>query len=739
MNPFAKIWRTVSSSKAPASSRRSFGNAIQDALSDNRWKILVAKSGQRVSILIVSDKAPQAHLLSDSGRWGAVKAIRNGEIIHLDLQKLRPSGLGRKVDGAPLLAWLVNNPDSLDDIAFRLPPNPEPLKTRLGALANYFELSLEPDLAPFSAPPDTADSIEDSAGIEPPEEVHWIEAADGIKMMLDAGEHRLFPHISGSRLCFVPCPAALCLSLSLVAPSDADIVRVARAAGSLDLIDPSFVGAAGDRIIPVRETDSILRCLAADPTRLLTLAGPAIVRADQAYAPSGEGPILPPPPSTASVARRRAVMLLGSRAAHLTPLLKILEDRDAPSTIPYAMQPIGNAEPVARRRSVMFLNHSYYNFAYLARELRVRGWDAVTVSLADPDSAQAKLYHGTDVQLFRPDMSQMVSETRTFLSEALDRFGIVHTYGKGAFSLFQHFWDTDNSHQSIPWDLLDFKRRGGLIGYSHSGCLDMVSQTSFDRWSGHMCRRCVWLERPDVCSDNGNLAWGWKVDAIADLISTDTEPGLDFKASPRSFRDPLTFAIDGEFWSPDLVPPDHLRREGQPGEVRVLHAVGNFRLRTKDGVNVKGTSAVVEAVDRLKAEGVPIVLDFAESVPSTEMRFLQVQADIIVDQLNYGRYGATAREGMMLGKPVVGRVLMTEPDGGPPSDCILETPIVDADESNIYDVLKRLAHDADLRREIGDASRRHALKWWAADVLAERFERVYDSVRDSGRPPQRLS
>ena len=33
-------------------------------------------------------------------------------------------------------------------------------------------------------------------------------------------------------------------------------------------------------------------------------------------------------------------------------------------------------------------------------------------------------------------------------------------------------------------------------------------------------------------------------------------------------------------------------------------------------------------------------LEFVTDVPSKDVRFIQVQADVIVDQLNTGRYGA---------------------------------------------------------------------------------------------------
>jgi len=44
-----------------------------------------------------------------------------------------------------------------------------------------------------------------------------------------------------------------------------------------------------------------------------------------------------------------------------------------------------------KRRSVLFLHHSYYHFYYLAKALRRRGWDAVTVNLEMSGGAARQL------------------------------------------------------------------------------------------------------------------------------------------------------------------------------------------------------------------------------------------------------------------------------------------------------------------------------------------------------------
>ena len=190
--------------------------------------------------------------------------------------------------------------------------------------------------------------------------------------------------------------------------------------------------------------------------------------------------------------------------------------------------------------------------------------------------------------------------------------------------------------------------------------------------------------------------------------------------------------LDPTFWHPDLRVPDHLKIARKEGELLVYHAVGNYELRTRNGRDIKGTGAVMAAVERLQSEGMPVRLVFVTGMKNTEVRFLQVQADVIVDQLNYGRYGATAREGMMLGKPTICYLNPNEPRPVDVLSSIGEVPLVSATETTIYQVLKDLLLNSEKRRRIGQASREYALKWHSADACAERYERVYDNVMNGG-------
>ena len=387
------------------------------------------------------------------------------------------------------------------------------------------------------------------------------------------------------------------------------------------------------------------------------------------------------------------------------------------------------------RPSILFLHNCYYNFFYLAAALRRRGWDALSASMEDPNGPNAQFYHGEDVNLFDPAPERFRRKLLDFFGEVESRFRMVHFYGIGLMSFFPELFDGQRSFHILPTDFLRLRQRGVKIGYTVCGCADGVAQSSVKAWSG-ACDRCIWQHQPLVCSDNGNLAWGHKVHLMCDLIATEGFPALDWQGKGDAlFREPLTTALDPNFWRPDLEIPERYRLKRASNELIVYHSVGNYDLRTRAGRNLKGTGAIVAAIDRLRDEGIPVRLEFVTDVPSKDVRFVQMQADVIVDQLNYGRYGATAREGMMLGRPTICYIQQDEPAGAERLESIETCPLISATEQSIYSVLKDLLSHEAKRRAIGAASRAFALKWHSADACAERFEQVYDRLMQ-GLPPK---
>ena len=167
-------------------------------------------------------------------------------------------------------------------------------------------------------------------------------------------------------------------------------------------------------------------------------------------------------------------------------------------------------------------------------------------------------------------------------------------------------------------------------------------------------------------------------------------------------------AIDLTGWEP--APP-------QPGtRVRIVHAPSR-----REG---KGTQAVLDAVEALQGEGVPIDLDLIEGVPHAEARQRYAAADVVIDQVRLGWYGLTSIEAMALGKPVVCHL---DPDAADETDAAFGVPLphVRADAAALPGVLRELVRDAERLPELGAASRAYAEAVHAHDRVAERVLAVY--------------
>ena len=428
---------------------------------------------------------------------------------------------------------------------------------------------------------------------------------------------------------------------------------------------------------------------------------------------------------------------MGTASGGLVPLLARMNGwiREEPLPPPFGPSPqkkrsapnhtIRNRKtPVeSERRSVLLLHHSYYHFKYLAEALRKRGWDAMSVTQLSPDEPSNQFFTGEDLNLYDPDPLIFRRKRDDFYNTISERFSMVFFSGIYWMGFYE-----ENFFPKVPWDFMKLKSKGTKIGYVVTGCQDGVRQTEVERTTGGLCRKCVWQLHPEVCSNNLNARWGNRLEQMCDFISLETDWATPPRNGPRYFPEPLTSCLDPNTWAPDIEVPENLRFSRKPGELIVMHSVGNYETRAARGRDIKGSGAVFEAIKRLQSEGMPVRLEFATKVPNSDMRYLQVQADVIVDQLNYGRHGATTRQALMLGRPVITKLTQGNSEGVRALRSLSECPAVSAGEDDIYDALKALLLSPDKRARLGQEGREYAMRWLSADVCAARFERVYDRV-----------
>ena len=170
-------------------------------------------------------------------------------------------------------------------------------------------------------------------------------------------------------------------------------------------------------------------------------------------------------------------------------------------------------------------------------------------------------------------------------------------------------------------------------------------------------------------------------------------------------------AIDLVDWRPDLEIPTYFQLP-PTSKIRILHSfMFQEERRIQQGGCIKGSAYIQNAIERLKSEGYEIEQLSFDGIPSTDYRFYQSQADIVVEEIIRGSWGSTAVECMALGKPVVTyirsdwekRYYSLFPDTKP-------LPLVNANKWTIYQVLKELLDDLPNLSIIGDRSRDFAIK-----------------------------
>lgn len=148
--------------------------------------------------------------------------------------------------------------------------------------------------------------------------------------------------------------------------------------------------------------------------------------------------------------------------------------------------------------------------------------------------------------------------------------------------------------------------------------------------------------------------------------------------------------------------------------INILHAPTNR--------NIKGTSYIIEAINRLKSEGYNLNLILVENKPHSEAIELYKNADIVVDDINQGPYGLFALECMAMGKPVIGRINENF------IKFYTDLPIINANKKTVYRELKYLLEHPDVCEDLGVCGRKYVKKYHDAINIAKQLIDIYESI-----------
>lgn len=145
---------------------------------------------------------------------------------------------------------------------------------------------------------------------------------------------------------------------------------------------------------------------------------------------------------------------------------------------------------------------------------------------------------------------------------------------------------------------------------------------------------------------------------------------------------------------------------------------------------VKGTDAVIRAVEHLKQKGEKVELMLIEKMSNDEALKKYREADIVIDQLRIGWYGAFAVEVMKMGKPVIAYINERDLKYVPAEmakEC--KESVINANEYNIEDVLSLYINDRKELNKRRDAQLEYVNKWHNPVYVASITKRVYEGEK----------
>ena len=169
--------------------------------------------------------------------------------------------------------------------------------------------------------------------------------------------------------------------------------------------------------------------------------------------------------------------------------------------------------------------------------------------------------------------------------------------------------------------------------------------------------------------------------------------GFGFLESP--------FLVQNHFKYKSFEIPEERKRIKQEKPIKFLHTYST-KSRDLNGKNIKGTDIVRNVFEKLKNEGLKFDYEVRTGIPADQMKYVQKNADVVVDQLHYGWWGSTSLECIAMGIPVICHMKQSflenfEKNFRIPSDKI---PIINTSASNFEQTIRQIIADPSILIEI---------------------------------------
>jgi glycosyltransferase involved in cell wall biosynthesis len=227
------------------------------------------------------------------------------------------------------------------------------------------------------------------------------------------------------------------------------------------------------------------------------------------------------------------------------------------------------------------------------------------------------------------------------------------------------------------------------------------------------CTECDAPGRYCICDDTKHARNVQQLGALSTAVFSGV--GDMFKFVPGSIDDLFYWPVDldandGERYRPYYPQVDSNR------PLRIVHAT-NHRL-------FKGTRYLIEAVNALRSEGVPIELVLVEQIPNAAALELYRSADVIFDNCLMGSFGYLGLEGMALGKPVMCFIRDRAAYLLHPEEC----PVIGTHIMSMKNDLRSLVEQRDLLPELGRRGRAYVERHFSMQAFADRLANAYQRL-----------